>query len=92
MSYLLLRFSTHSLKGIKQNYFIFYFISGAKPFSCASCDTKFRTPAHLKAHVASHFRSEAGKCIRSKGAKKIEKEVLNKIPLQEPILITDTGL
>ncbi|KAL3860221.1 hypothetical protein ACJMK2_010376 [Sinanodonta woodiana] len=67
--------------------------TGAKPFDCPHCEKKFRTSAHRKSHVASHFREgDERRSYRSiRRTPKSEIPVSN-IPLQEPILITDTGL
>ncbi|BFZ19708.1 hypothetical protein BsWGS_22746 [Bradybaena similaris] len=68
--------------------------TGAKPFSCTHCDKKFRTSAHCKAHNQSHIK-DSDSIPRPRRA--IKREVrhdalLSNIPLQEPIIITDTGL
>ncbi|XP_053401911.1 zinc finger protein 236-like isoform X2 [Mercenaria mercenaria] len=67
--------------------------TGAKPFDCNYCDKKFRTAAHRKNHLTAHFKSGEKGPVRLKsdpGLKKLTD--LQDIPLQEPILITDTGL
>ncbi|XP_014671878.1 PREDICTED: zinc finger protein 236-like [Priapulus caudatus] len=69
--------------------------TGAKPFHCPHCDKKFRTSAHRKSHIVSHFReADAQRKVRRSPRKMLEEEAaeLPDIPLQEPILITDTGL
>lgn len=69
--------------------------TGAKPFHCPHCDKKFRTSAHRKSHIVSHFReADAQRKSRRSPRKVLEEEAteLPDIPLQEPILITDTGL
>eukprot|EP00106_Octopus_bimaculoides_P013578 XP_014781020.1 PREDICTED: zinc finger protein 236-like [Octopus bimaculoides] len=70
--------------------------TGAKPFHCSQCDKKFRTPAHLKSHTNSHIR-EKDNTLPRKPRRTVRKSLksdipLPDIPLQEPILITDTGL
>ncbi|KAJ8303634.1 hypothetical protein KUTeg_020030 [Tegillarca granosa] len=69
--------------------------TGARPFDCPNCDKRFRTSAHRKSHIASHFK-EGGIPDRRprrtfRRASKPDTS-LPDIPLQEPILITDTGL
>ncbi|XP_060591556.1 zinc finger protein 236-like isoform X2 [Ruditapes philippinarum] len=66
--------------------------TGAKPFECGYCDKKFRTAAHRKNHLAAHFKVDKGpmRLKSDPGLKKLGD--LQDIPLQEPILITDTGL
>uniref|UniRef100_A0A4W3HPG4 Zinc finger protein 236 n=1 Tax=Callorhinchus milii TaxID=7868 RepID=A0A4W3HPG4_CALMI len=71
--------------------------TGARPFDCPHCDKKFRTSGHRKSHIASHFKNLQHKKQRfpRKPAKtRILKNsiTLTDIPLQEPILITDSGL
>lgn len=69
--------------------------SGARPFDCPHCDKKFRTSGHRKSHIASHFKNlQLKKRFPRKPAKmRILKNsvTLTDIPLQEPILITDSG-
>lgn len=66
---------------------------GAKPFDCQHCDKKFRTSAHRKSHILSHFRDPSQTSARPRRAFKREarSDVLHDIPLQEPILITEAG-
>ncbi|XP_067888593.1 zinc finger protein 236-like isoform X3 [Heterodontus francisci] len=70
--------------------------TGARPFDCPHCDKKFRTSGHRKSHIASHFKNlQLKKRFPRKPAKtRILKSsiTLTDIPLQEPILITDSGL
>ncbi|XP_067838040.1 zinc finger protein 236-like isoform X2 [Heptranchias perlo] len=70
--------------------------TGARPFDCPHCDKKFRTSGHRKSHIASHFKNlQHKKRFPRKPAKtRILKNsiTLTDIPLQEPILITDSGL
>ncbi|XP_067651167.1 zinc finger protein 236-like isoform X1 [Haliotis asinina] len=67
--------------------------TGAKPFDCPHCDKKFRTSAHRKSHIHSHFRDNPDRRPRSRSLRRARQDVsLPEIPLQEPILITDTGL
>ncbi|XP_041455596.1 zinc finger protein 236-like isoform X2 [Lytechinus variegatus] len=68
--------------------------TGAKPFDCQHCDRKFRTTGQRKVHMLSHFKENSEKKSRSAQAraKKLPDLDLPDIPLQEPILITDTGL
>lgn len=66
--------------------------TGAKPYDCSYCDKKFRTQAHRKTHIAQHFKGVEKGPVRLRsdpGLKKLAD--LQDIPLQEPILITDTG-
>ncbi|XP_041376964.1 zinc finger protein 236-like [Gigantopelta aegis] len=67
--------------------------TGAKPFECTHCNKTFRTTAHRKAHTMSHFRdSTVERRPRRPFRHKRPDVTLPDIPLQEPILITDTGL
>ena len=68
-------------------------ISGAKPFDCPHCDKKFRTAAHMKIYMNGHFKSpEDTRVNREKPFRKsIAKDANLDVPLQKPILITDTG-
>ncbi|XP_061162375.1 zinc finger protein 236-like [Saccostrea echinata] len=71
--------------------------TGAKPFECPQCDKLFRTSAHRKSHIQSHFKEmqeEADGSPKKRAFKRISHKMgdLPDIPLQEPILITDTGL
>ncbi|XP_060679104.1 zinc finger protein 236-like isoform X1 [Hemiscyllium ocellatum] len=70
--------------------------TGARPFDCPHCDKKFRTSGHRKSHIASHFKNlQLKKRFPRKPAKtRILRSsiTLTDIPLQEPILITDSGL
>lgn len=75
--------------------FCVIFNPGARPFDCPNCDKRFRTSAHRKSHIASHFKEEGGIPDRRprrtfRRASKPDTS-LPDIPLQEPILITDTG-
>ena len=67
--------------------------SGAKPFECPHCDKKFRTAAHKKSHVMQHFKD--GEVVRDRvreRRRRIKTGLMSAdVPLQEPILITDTG-
>ena len=70
--------------------------SGAKPFECAHCDKKFRTAAHKKSHVMQHFKDyKDGKAARERvrdRRQRLKTGMMSAdVPLQEPILITDTG-
>ncbi|KAL8603303.1 hypothetical protein ACOMHN_053999 [Nucella lapillus] len=68
--------------------------TGAKPFDCQHCEKKFRTSAHRKSHVMSHFRDPNNPHPRPRRVLKraARNDLLPDIPMQEPILITDTGL
>ena len=68
-------------------------LSGAKPFDCQHCEKKFRTSAHRKSHVMSHFRdpNHAHPRPRRVFRRSARNDMLQDIPMQEPILITDTG-
>nr|XP_022339060.1 zinc finger protein 236-like [Crassostrea virginica] len=71
--------------------------TGAKPFDCPQCDKLFRTSAHRKSHIQSHFKDlqdDPDGSSRKRAFKRISHKMgdLPDIPLQEPILITDTGL
>ena len=67
--------------------------TGAKPFDCPHCDKKFRTSGHRKTHIASHFKDANARRPRRipKPRPPKPEENLPDVPLQEPILITDTG-
>ncbi|XP_052818114.1 zinc finger protein 236-like [Mya arenaria] len=69
--------------------------TGIKPYKCGECSKTFRTQAHLRAHIASHSKNSGERGpVRMKSdsaLKRLGKEMPD-IPLQEPILITDTGL
>ena len=78
------------------NYYFFIFLVGAKPFDCPQCDKLFRTSAHRKSHIQSHFKDlqdDPDGSSRKRAFKRISHKMgdLPDIPLQEPILITDTG-
>ncbi|WAR12221.1 ZN236-like protein [Mya arenaria] len=68
---------------------------GCTPYKCGECSKTFRTQAHLRAHIASHSKNSGERGpVRMKSdsaLKRLGKEMPD-IPLQEPILITDTGL
>lgn len=70
--------------------------TGAKPFDCPHCEKKFRTAAHRKSHITAHFRKDKdGNPIRLDTTRRkisMDPSTLPDVPLQEPILITDTGL
>ena len=72
--------------------------TGAKPFECEHCDKKFRTTGQRKVHMMSHFKDPAVRKARAaqaraRNARNSQVDIdLPDIPLQEPILITDTGL
>ncbi|XP_060079915.1 zinc finger protein 236-like isoform X1 [Ylistrum balloti] len=67
--------------------------TGAKPFDCPHCDKKFRTTAHRKSHIASHSKDDGIKRPRRTFRRTTKSDLsLPDIPMQEPILITDTGL
>lgn len=66
--------------------------TGAKPFDCPHCDKKFRTTAHRKSHITSHSKDEGIKRPRRTFRRTAKSDLsLPDIPMQEPILITDTG-
>ncbi|CAH1269462.1 ZNF236 [Branchiostoma lanceolatum] len=67
--------------------------TGAKPFDCPHCDKRFRTSGHRKTHIASHFKEPQQRKSRKMAKPRLSKSnmQLQDIPLQEPILITDTG-
>ncbi|XP_077982119.1 zinc finger protein 236-like isoform X1 [Glandiceps talaboti] len=68
--------------------------TGVKPFDCPHCDKKFRTSGHRKSHIASHFKEQSPRKPRKVSKPRPPKSdiPLPDIPMQEPILITDTGL
>ncbi|XP_050395157.1 zinc finger protein 236 [Patella vulgata] len=74
--------------------------TGAKPFNCPQCDKKFRTSAHRKSHVQCHFKDGCDPRLMDRRprrsvrrpARLSDQTNLPDIALQEPILITDTGL
>ncbi|XP_070574976.1 zinc finger protein 236-like [Ptychodera flava] len=68
--------------------------TGVKPFDCPHCDKKFRTSGHRKSHIASHFKEPSPRKPRKVNKPRPAKSdvPLADIPMQEPILITDTGL
>ncbi|XP_064640452.1 zinc finger protein 236-like [Lineus longissimus] len=67
--------------------------TGSKPFDCSHCDKKFRTSGHRKSHEASHYKENSPKKPRRPIKRSSKPDIsLPDIPLQEPILITDTGL
>ncbi|XP_071785373.1 zinc finger protein 236-like isoform X2 [Asterias amurensis] len=70
--------------------------TGAKPFECPHCDKKFRTTGHRKTHISSHFKENSLRRLkpnRQRPTKPPRPEIeLPDVQLQEPILITDTGL
>ena len=69
--------------------------TGAKPFDCPHCDKKFRTTGHLKTHISSHFKENSLRRLKPnrQRPKPPRQEIeLPDVQLQEPILITDTGL
>ena len=71
-----------------------YLCLGAKPFTCTHCDKKFRTTGHLKNHLISHIKGQQkdpAHAAAEASLKRLEKDELPDIPMQEPILITDTG-
>ncbi|XP_052231983.1 zinc finger protein 236-like isoform X2 [Dreissena polymorpha] len=74
--------------------------TGQKPYDCELCAKKFRTAAHMRTHMASHFKEPAGAdkgpgWPRQRGDRALNRASkdmeLPDIPMQEPILITDTG-
>ncbi len=69
------------------------FYTGNKPFDCPHCDKRFRTSGHRKTHITSHFKESSPRKPRRiiKRPPKPDLPVPD-IALQEPILITDTGL
>lgn len=66
--------------------------TGLKPFKCTHCDKIFRTSGHRNSHLRSHTRDAIQRKQRRlvKKSPRIELSLSN-IPLQEPIIITDTG-
>ncbi|CAH1779250.1 unnamed protein product [Owenia fusiformis] len=67
--------------------------TGATPYECPHCDRKFRTSGHAKTHIQSHFKDNANRKPRRTIKRTSKPEIpMPDIPLQEPILITDTGL
>ncbi|XP_013403911.1 zinc finger protein 236 isoform X2 [Lingula anatina] len=73
--------------------------TGTKPYDCPHCDKKFRTASHRRNHVGSHLRDMHAEAagITRKVRKVVRRPAksdlqLPDVPLQEPILITDTGL
>ncbi|XP_071174642.1 zinc finger protein 236-like isoform X2 [Mytilus edulis] len=67
--------------------------TGAKPFDCPQCEKSFRTSAHRKSHITSHFRDgDMDKRPKRMFRRANKQDLVPDIPLQEPILITDTGL
>ena len=74
-------------------YNMYLFFIGAKPFECPQCDKSFRTSAHRKSHITSHFKDGDIDRRPKRIFRRINKqEMVSDIPLQEPILITDTGI
>jgi uncharacterized C2H2 Zn-finger protein len=72
---------------------MYLFFIGAKPFECPQCDKSFRTSAHRKSHITSHFKDGDIDRRPKRIFRRINKqEMVPDIPLQEPILITDTGI
>ena len=68
-------------------------ILGTKPFDCPHCDKQFRTSGHRKGHIASHFKEDSPRKARRPMKRSTKPDIpLPDIPLQEPILITDTGM
>ena len=67
--------------------------TGAKPFDCPHCEKKFRTSGHRKTHIASHFKDPNQRRPRKVPKPRPTKPEIElpDVPLQEPILITDTG-
>ncbi|XP_072013955.1 zinc finger protein 236-like [Amphiura filiformis] len=67
--------------------------TGTKPFDCPHCDKKFRTSGHRKTHIASHFKDASQRRPRRVPKTRPQKPDIDlpDVPLQEPILITDTG-
>jgi len=73
-----------------------YFICpGAKPYTCELCNKKFRTSGHCNSHKQSHAHDAdyaAGRTRRpARKQSRADASVLNEIPLQEPIQITEQG-
>uniref|UniRef100_S4RJ24 Zinc finger protein 236 n=1 Tax=Petromyzon marinus TaxID=7757 RepID=S4RJ24_PETMA len=71
--------------------------TGAKPFDCPHCNKKFRTSGHRKSHIASHFKDaqmRKQRFPRKPSRRRLPKQDMGlpEIPLQEPILITESGL
>ncbi|RWS11792.1 zinc finger protein 236-like protein [Dinothrombium tinctorium] len=60
--------------------------SGALPYSCNTCAKKFRTVGHLKSHLETHKKST----VRRQEKKNfiLEKSALQKIQLEEPIILS----
>ena len=71
--------------------------TGARPFQREHCDKKFRTSGHCKTHMQAHYRGsgEGGDRKPRRAARRTAKKPdlnLPDVQLQEPILITDTGI
>ncbi|XP_067928202.1 zinc finger protein 236-like [Watersipora subatra] len=67
--------------------------TGSKPFACEMCNKTFRTTGHLKSHESSHYKGveKTRRLLGSNGGKGEDLDTEH-IELQEPIIITDSGL
>lgn len=66
--------------------------TGAKPFTCTICNKSFRTSGHRNSHMNSHQTEKSSKKFKKTvKSNNIDDFNVSNIPLQEPILITDTG-
>ncbi len=79
--------------GVQVKAFFLLLFVGTKPFDCPHCDKQFRTSGHRKGHIASHFKEDSPRKPRRPMKRSTKPDIpLPDIPLQEPILITDTGM
>nr|CAB3267971.1 zinc finger protein 236-like [Phallusia mammillata] len=67
--------------------------TGARPFKCTMCDMSFRTTGHRHNHILSHMRGRAHKRPHKRAKKDLFQMLTtpSHTPLQQPILITESG-